>query len=214
MNSPSNQPFSFGDDIQGNLPRGAEAESTRQSPGAAVQLGDQNLIDSVIEESKSNDFHPIDPRYILVERLASFILLVVVSFGSIIACLTMWLSGADQIFIVLAAIGLSLLCLGLLWTTVFWPQIEYRHIHWKLSDVGLEIRRGVFWKTEIAIPWARAQHADVSQGPLQRLYEIGSLTIHTAGTKNSSVTIEGLAHQRAVQLRDEIIRQRKEHDVV
>jgi len=214
MNSSSNQPFSFGDDIQGDQPRGAEAASSGQSPGAAVEQGDQSSMDSVIEGTNSIDFHSIDPRYIPVQRLSSLILLVLVTFGSVIAGLTMWLSGADQILVVLVGIGMSSLCVGLLWKTVFWPQIEYRHIHWKLSDVGLEIRRGVLWKTEIAIPWARAQHADVSQGPLQRLYEIGSLTIHTAGTKNSSVTIEGLAHQRAVQLRDEIIRQRKEHDVV
>jgi len=155
------------------------------------------------------DFQPIDPRFIPAERMASLVLLICTASASMVALIAMWLTGADQILLVLAAIGLTLLVLLLLWNTFFWPPIEYRHIFWKLSDVGLEIRRGVFWKSEIAIPWARAQHADVSQGPIQRMFEISSLTIHTAGTKNSSVAIEGLAHEQAIRLRDQIIRQRK-----
>ncbi|MDB4766711.1 PH domain-containing protein [bacterium] len=159
-------------------------------------------------------FQPIDPRYVPCERLASLILFIGTTLGSVIAYAAMWVSGAEAVLMILAAIASSVICLGLLWNTIFWPPIEYRHIRWQLSDVGLEIRRGVFWKHQIAIPWARAQHADVSQGPLQRMFEIGSLTIHTAGTKNSSVTIDGLAHSQAIEMRDEIIRQRKEHDVV
>ncbi len=162
----------------------------------------------------SVDFQPIDPRFIPAERLAALILLIVAVVGSLIACGAMLLTGTERVWMILAASGLFVLCLSLAWKTVFWPEIEYRHVHWRLGKVGLEIRRGVFWKHQIAIPWARAQHADVSQGPMQRIFEISSLTIHTAGTKNSSVTIDGLNYQRAIELRDEIIRQRKEHDVV
>lgn len=178
------------------------------------ELLDHDLAIAASAERNPDGFQLIDPGFIPAERFASLILLVVTTLGSMIAYLVMWLSDADQILMLLAAVGMTLICLALLWNTIFWPPIEYRHIQWKLSDVGLEIRRGVFWKKEIAIPWARAQHADVSQGPLQRMFEIGSLTIHTAGTKNSSVTIAGLAHHKAVALRDEIIRQRKDYDVV
>ena len=165
-------------------------------------------------DSADKDFKPIDARFVSCERLASLILFILTTLGSIIAYAAMWLSDTEPVLMILAAIVLTVICLGLLWNATFWPPIEYRHIHWKLSDVGLEIRRGVFWKHRIAIPWARAQHADVSQGPLQRMFEIGSLTIHTAGTKNSSVTIHGLAYLQAIEMRDEIIRQRKEYDVV
>ena len=65
-----------------------------------------------------------------------------------------------------------------------------------------------------AVPWARVQHADVSQGPIQRMYGVGTLTIHTAGTSNSSVNLAGLSHELAISLRDKIIRQRASGDVV
>ena len=200
-----------------NDPQNQTGPSVEQSPITSADsveaIDPSSAIDTPVEPNP-NDFRPIDPKFIPAERLASLILFIATTLGSIIAYVAMWLAGADQVFMVLAAVGLPLICLYLLWNTIFWPQIEYRHIKWKLSDVGLEIRRGVFWRKETAIPWARAQHADVSQGPLQRMFDIGSLTIHTAGTKNSSVTIDGLAHEQAVQLRDEIIRQRKEQDVV
>lgn len=184
------------------------------TPADSNQQSDQDSVVGTPVERTADDFRNIDPRFIPVERLASLISLIGTTLASIVIYVAMWLSDADQIFMVFAAIGFPVLCVTILGNTIFWPQIQYRHIQWKLSDLGLEIRRGVFWKKEIAIPWARAQHADVSQGPLQRMFEIGSLTIHTAGTKNASVTIDGLAHDQAVALRDEIIRQRKESDVV
>ncbi|MEM7477973.1 MAG: PH domain-containing protein [Planctomycetota bacterium] len=95
----------------------------------------------------------------------------------------------------------------------FWPPIRYRHARWRLSDVGVEIRRGVFWKHRIAIPIARVQHVDVSQGPIQRLFGLGTLTVHTAGTKNSAIVLEGLEHEKAMKLRDELIAQKETLDV-
>ena len=212
MNPPTNDPLNNADSPVEQSPiAGADsveliAQASTPSPSASTSADSSG--------SQPNGFVPIDPRFIPAQRLASFLQLIATTIGAMVVYLAMMLGDADRELLVLGAVCLPLICLLLLWSTIFWPQIEYRHIQWKLSDVGLEIRRGVLWKKETAIPWARAQHADVSQGPIQRLFEIGSLTIHTAGTKNSSVTIDGLAHHQAVQLRDEIIRQRKEQDVV
>jgi hypothetical protein len=54
----------------------------------------------------------------------------------------------------------------------------------------------------------------VSQGPLERKFELGTLTIHTAGTENASVAIDGLAHVTAIELRDKLVAQRKSGYVV
>lgn len=159
-------------------------------------------------------FLSVDPHFVAVERLALLILFAVATLASVIAYVFMWLGDVDPLLQTWGTVAMIVVCFLLLGTALVWPGIEYRHLHWRLSEMGLEIRRGVFWKHRIAVPWARAQHADVSQGPLQRMFEIGSLTIHTAGTSNSSVTIDGLNHDRALKLRDEIIGQRKAHDVV
>jgi len=122
-------------------------------------------------------------------------------------------NGLGWLFYICLAVG-AILYLLLLWYTIFWPAIEHRNRSWRLTDVGLELRHGVWWKHMHAVPWSRVQHADVTQGPLQRMYGVGTLTVHTAGTANSSVNLSGLSHEVAIQLRDEIIRQRAMGDVV
>ena len=64
------------------------------------------------------------------------------------------------------------------------------------------------------MPLARVQHTDVSQGPFQRQFELGTVTVHTAGTQNASVALSGLTHSVALQLRDQLIAQRDSKDVV
>jgi hypothetical protein len=53
------------------------------------------------------------------------------------------------------------------------------------------------------------QHIDVTQGPLQRNYNIAQLILHTAGTMNASVSLTGLSHEKAVEIRDELLIQEK-----
>ncbi len=77
----------------------------------------------------------------------------------------------------------------------------------------MEIRRGVWWRHRIAIPVARVQHVDVSQGPIQRMFDLATLTIHTAGTKNASIDLSGLDHGSALHLRDRLIEQKDSLDV-
>lgn len=89
------------------------------------------------------------------------------------------------------------------------PRWAYERTRWGLTEEGFEIRRGIIWRHQIAIPAARVQHVDVSQGPLQRVYQLGKLTIHTAGTANASVELSGLEHSVALKLRDDLIRQKE-----
>ena len=84
----------------------------------------------------------------------------------------------------------------------FWPPIWYRHVSYRVESVGLEIRRGVFWRHTHFVPRSRVQHTDVTQGPLQRKFGVARLTLHTAGTVGSSVELTGIARDEAVRLRD------------
>jgi membrane protein YdbS with pleckstrin-like domain len=51
------------------------------------------------------------------------------------------------------------------------------------------------------------QHIDVTQGPLQRSYDVGTLVLFTAGTAHSRVTLPGLAYPTALALRDRLLPQ-------
>jgi uncharacterized protein len=99
-----------------------------------------------------------------------------------------------------ALIGL----IGLTFTWM-WPPTYYRHLRYALDDTGIVIQRGVLWRSHIALPRARIQHTDVSQGPLQRRYGLGTLRLYTAGSRHTMIELPGLAHQDAIDLRDTLL---------
>jgi membrane protein YdbS with pleckstrin-like domain len=153
------------------------------------------------------EFVTVDPQQIVCERIGGVI-------GSVVfwALLVLAIAGIGAlgwagdfwIWIFYASIPLLI---GFLIFSLVWPPLEYPHLGWRLDDTGLEIRRGVFWKHQISVPLGRIQHADVSQGPLQRMFGLASLTVHTAASHYPSVTLDGLSHPQALQIRDRLILQ-------
>ncbi len=96
------------------------------------------------------------------------------------------------------------------WAVLVWLTRRYtrawfaRHRHW-LTELGLYIERGVFWRTTVLVPRNRLQHIDITHGPLERRAGLAKLVLHTAGTRNASVTVPGLREDDAVSLRAELL---------
>lgn len=162
----------------------------------------------------SKQFWSLDPRNIRVERIGGLIFSSIVLVAFLIGLFILWLNiGLHLVWYCIAAGALVLVVFSFC-MAYYWPAVVHRHASWRLDEEGFEIRRGVLWRHQITIPLGRVQHADVSQGPLQRMFELGTLTVHTAGTQNASVALEGLQHSVAISLRDLIVRQRKDEHVV
>lgn len=149
---------------------------------------------------------PLDPAYVHLQRVVRrlFALAVAtISFAGLLVVLT----AADEMPLVLTvalpAAWLGLIVL-LLWHAERWPSIEYDHVRYRLDTQGIEIRRGVYWRRVINVPRSRVQHTDVSQGPLERRYGLGTLVIFTAGTDHARVDLPGLEHGHALRVRDQL----------
>jgi len=54
------------------------------------------------------------------------------------------------------------------------------------------------------VPAARVQHIDVTQGPVERMFGVATLVLHTAGTANSQVDLPGITRETAEEIRDAI----------
>jgi len=163
------------------------------------------------------DWQSLDPQQIPLDQIGNLITVFVAAaivIGVSITLTVAALASGSPGWIVLILCFAVLFVAAALFAAIHWPRLKYRNTQWRLTGSGLEIRRGVLWKHHISVPLARVQHADVTQGPLQRHFELGTLTVHTAGTQNASVALGGLNHTAAIQLRDSIIRQRKVIDVV
>ena len=85
------------------------------------------------------------------------------------------------------------------------PGLTWRNSSFRLDEEGIEIRRGVLFRSIISVPRSRVQHTDVSQGPFERRYGLGTLHIYTAGVTFAQVPLAGLSHQRAIEIRDALL---------
>lgn len=73
-----------------------------------------------------------------------------------------------------------------------------------MSADRLRVVRGLLFRHDTVVPFGRVQHIDVSQGPIERFFSIATLTLHTAGTHNASVSLPGLGEALAREMREEI----------
>ena len=87
----------------------------------------------------------------------------------------------------------------------WWPTVAYRHLRFGVDETGIAIESGVIWRSRIALPRVRIQHTDVSQGPLERRYGIGTLKLYTAGSRHTRIELPGLQHDEAIALRDALL---------
>lgn len=144
-----------------------------------------------------------DPRFVTVERIGGWIALAIVLPMSIIGAVTLAIGLSPLNWLYWTIVGPGLLLIGLLaWFLHSYPAAAHRHATWRYSDQGLEIKRGVWFRQEITVPRARVQHTDVHQGPLLRKFGLAKLIVHTAGTRDATVELEGLSIETARSLRD------------
>lgn len=146
----------------------------------------------------------LDPRVIPLQQITGGIFTAVLALGSLLALVFATLAADDWPRwspVLLLALWLTQLLL-LAWHSWRWPARAYQHTSFRVDEQGIEIRKGVYWRVVINVPRSRVQHIDVSQGPIERRFELGTLVIYTAGTEHAKVDLEGLEHGRALAIRE------------
>ena len=148
----------------------------------------------------------LDPKYVTAQRLVAGIVSAIMMLGSLITATIVTLFGdwsplESLLWFVIALLVPGSLAVLMLW----WPAVSFRRIAYSVGDQGIRIERGVIWRTIASIPRSRVQHTDVSQGPIERSYGLGTLVIYTAGTQHAAVSLEGLPHTVAIAIRDHLI---------
>lgn len=76
-------------------------------------------------------------------------------------------------------IGLFLLVALLL---ALWIPAFYRSLEYSIADDAIRCNSGVFWKRRVTAPYSKVTNVDIAQGPVQRLYGVGSVHVQTAGS--------------------------------
>jgi len=66
-------------------------------------------------------------------------------------------------------------------------------------DEDLYIKHGALFRELIVVPYGRMQYVDVTSGPVERMYGVSTVSLHTA-SPGTSATIPGLPADEAVRL--------------
>lgn len=147
----------------------------------------------------------LDPRSIAVQRTFAWSVTATISCSLFVPLLIAFLAPLPAWIKTALALLWAAATAALAWWSHRWPEIEHHHASYKVDGQGLEIRRGVFWRKVLNVPRSRVQHTDVSQGPLERSHELGTLVVYTAGTDHARIDLHGLDHATALRIRDHLL---------
>lgn len=150
--------------------------------------------------------HALDPAYVPYERLGGWIgAAVIFVLGPLgIGGYALWSEPRASRLVVLGAIWLAILALTIA-STLYFPARKFRYAAWSLSAQGLRIHSGVWVRVVTHVPRARVQHLDVRQGPIERRFGLATLVVHTAGNTHSEIELEGLRHETAHAIKDDLM---------
>ena len=141
------------------------------------------------------DLKPLHPDYLKVMRLRAAIfavLLVLIGVAGEFA--NDWMPG-------LLLVPLALVAIVIAWVI---PKRRFRRKAFAMGEDRLRIVSGFLFHRDTVVPFGRVQHLDVLAGPLERPFSLATLVLHTAGTHNFSVSLHGLKHDEAVEMREAI----------
>jgi membrane protein YdbS with pleckstrin-like domain len=77
----------------------------------------------------------------------------------------------------LCTIGWLLLILFMLW----WIPAYFKSLEYTLDEDAVRGKLGVFWRRHVTVPYRKITNVDVTQGPVQRQFNIGTIHLQTAG---------------------------------
>ena len=142
---------------------------------------------------------PLHPAQLSVLRILTAINAAVLLIGVIVGDLTLL-----RQTIVPLGLASALAAVLLLLVVIFGTRRRYDSWGYDMGADELHVQHGLWTRTRTVVPFGRVQHIDVAQGPIERRYGVGTLILHTAGTRSSAVSLPGLAFAEAEAMRDQI----------
>jgi membrane protein YdbS with pleckstrin-like domain len=85
--------------------------------------------------------------------------------------------------------------------------LRRRCLAWRYleRDEDLVVARGVAFRRLSVVPYGRMQYVDVTAGPLERLFGLATVRLHTAAAATDA-RVPGLEPEEAARLRDQLTR--------
>ena len=155
-----------------------------------LDISDLPSADEIVFEAMSPDY----PREVRTQMFIIFIPAILASFLPAI------LAQLKFLLVIPVFVGL----VGLLVGTLVVRMTRVKGVALREHDIAYQ--SGLFWRKTVILAYNRMQHVEVGSGPLQRRYGLATLKFFTAGGSAVDLKVDGLARERADQIRAFILK--------
>ncbi|MCL1092760.1 PH domain-containing protein [Shewanella kaireitica] len=175
--------------------------STQQAVEHAANTTHQLVAQAQWQGFEEVELQKVDERYytqVLYESL--FIALI----GFIIASLATILPGALSVTYVILVITAVLL---LMFTIGYLRHRQAQKLGYGVCEHEFLMEKGLWWHKRTSLPYSRLQHVSLSQGPLERHFNLFTLKCFSAGSGSAEIELPGIEQQTAEHLRQHLLAQ-------
>ena len=161
----------------------------------------KQLDSSDLPKVEDLKFIPLEKKYLKVVLISGVIFWVFVFIGTGI----FYIYKGDEIpEIIKFTIPFVILLLFI--TSLILIVKGFHRKAYALRQKDIIFKTGLIWQKEISLPFNRVQHCEVSQGPIDRLFNLSNLHVFTAGGSGSDLSIPGLDPLSANELKEYIVK--------
>lgn len=160
-----------------------------------VEFSNDPIDLSGVPQLDDDAFVPMHPNYLRVSLIGRGLFAAIVVIIAVVVAVLLpegrWIPLAVAgAILLLTAIGVAL------------KVVEVRHIAYQVREHDLSYRSGVLVKTVQSVPFVRVQHAKINHGPIQRMFDLASVSVSSAGP---DLHIHGLGHDDAERLKSLVV---------
>jgi uncharacterized protein len=151
------------------------------------------------------EFRSIDKGYLKVSILSSILFFLIFVAGAI--AIIEFSEIEDKVISYLISLSsiVVLFSLNFIITVLGFKKKQYA-----LRQRDIVYTKGLIWSVRTTVPFNRIQHAELKQGPIERIFKLNSLKIYTAGGQSSDLVIPGLPEDVALNIKDFVLKKTAE----
>lgn len=150
--------------------------------------------------------NPVSPKLVIVRYLSVLPWVILPAVGFLIAGIL--IDEEEQFLKIGAYVGAGIFAVLVIWLLWLIPA-QVKKLGWKETADELLLSRGKVFHTYTVVPYGRIQFVDVTAGPIERIFGLKSVELHTASASSDS-SISGLVAAEADALRDRLAIQARE----
>ena len=140
------------------------------------------------------EWRPVSPKMIIIEIIVRTIWTVIFLLATLIA----WLVGAPLWMVIVGGVITISTLIGMYFGVRAIQSYGYAE-----RQTDLLVRHGRVIRRLSIVPYARMQFVDVTAGPMERVFGLATVRLHTAAAA-SDATVPGLEAPEATRLRDRL----------